>query len=356
MSQSATAAASHPLDGGRSLVDPFFARLRRRALTVSGITLALGLVTALLPALLALALVVDLLRPMGRRTFASVRLVLMLESYLFTEVFGLCSLAFCWLTTLGSPGRRATRTFAVQRLYTGMHFAAVRRLFALRLVVEGGELARPAGPVVVLVRHASIIDTLLPAALIANRHGTELRYVVKRELLVDPCIDVAGHWLPTVFVARDGADSHRAIEAVRSLKKGLPDNGGVLLYPEGTRFTQGKRRRAIERLADDPIARAQAERLRHLLPLRMGGVQALLDADPPCDVLFVGHAGLEGFSFIRDIWAGELLGRTIRVKLWRESAATVPTDRDARLAWLADRWQRLDDWLAEVATAEPGRS
>lgn len=352
----ATAAAPQPLGAGRSLIDPFFARLRRRALTISGITLALCLVTALLPALLVVALAVDLLRPVGRRTFASIRLALMLEAYLFTEVFGLCSLAFCWLSTVGSARRREALTFGVQRLYTGMHFAAVRRLFALRFVLEDEDLARPNGPLVVLVRHASIIDTLLPAAFIANRHGTELRYVVKRELLVDPCIDVAGHWLPTVFVARDGADSHRAIEAVRGLKKNLPTNGGVLLYPEGTRFTHGKRARALARLADDPVALAQAEGLRHVLPLRAGGVQALLDADPSCDVLFMGHSGLEGFSFIRDIWAGELVGRTIRVKFWREPAATVPSDRDARLAWLSARWQRLDDWLAELAKSASPRS
>jgi len=137
----APAEAAPPLGARRSLVDPFFARLRRRALTVTGAHVALCIVTAALPGLLLVALVIDLFRPIGRRTFASVRLVLMLESYLFTEVFGLCALAWCWLTTLGARRRRETLTFAIQRLYTGLHFACVRRLFALRFVLEDEDLA-----------------------------------------------------------------------------------------------------------------------------------------------------------------------------------------------------------------------
>ena len=97
-----------------------------------------------------------------------------------------------------------------------------------------------------------------------------------------------------------------------------------------------------------PAELSRAEKLRHLLPIRPGGTLALLEAAPACDVLFVGHHGLEGFASIRDIWAGALVGRTIRLKLWRERAASIPAGRDAQLEWVAARWQRLDDWLCEV--------
>lgn len=318
--------------------------LGRRAVTIPVVTLGFLVSLALLPLLLVVAVLVDGLRAAGRRSWASVRLVLFGVGYLGTETLGLVMLLGVWLSSLGRPDVRAARTWPVQRLYTAMHFASVKTLFNLRFVLEGAELATP-GPVLVLVRHASIVDTLVPAVFLANVHRTRLRYVLKKELLVDPCLDVAGHWIPNHFVTRDGADSAREVAAVRALKAGVGPDEGVLLYPEGTRFTEAKQRRAREKLAGDAEALARAQRLRHLLPPKPGGVLALLDAAPACDVLFIGHHGLEGFARIADIWRGALVGRTVKVRFWREPAASIPTDDEARLAWLAAHWQRLDDWL-----------
>jgi 1-acyl-sn-glycerol-3-phosphate acyltransferase len=319
--------------------------VRRRAVTIPVVVLAFLVALALLPLLVAAAVVVDALRPTGRRSWASVRLVLFGVGYLGTEVLGLSLLLGVWLTSLGRPELRAARTWPVQRIYTGLHFASVRALFNLRFVVEGEALATP-GPLVVLVRHASIIDTLVPAAFLANRHQLRLRYVLKKELLADPCLDLAGHWIPNHFVSRDGTDSAREVAGVRALKAGLGPDEGVLLYPEGTRFTAAKQRRALERLAGDAVALERAKQLTHLLPPRPGGVLALLDGAPACDVLFLGHHGLEGFASLTDIWRGALVGRTVTVRFWREPAASIPAGDEARLAWLAERWQRLDDWLA----------
>ncbi|APR81721.1 phospholipid/glycerol acyltransferase [Minicystis rosea] len=334
-------------------------RWPRRLLTIPGVILALALVSAALPALVVLAFVVDLLRSAGRRTLASVRLVLFFEAFLLAEVFGLALLALTGLVTLGSPARRAEITWPVQRLYTALLMAATRALFSLRFEIEGDDLAAERGPMIVFIRHASIIDTLIPSAFIANRHEVRLRYVLKRELLVDPCLDVAGHWIPNYFAARDGADSPREIESVRALKSGLGQDDGVLIYPEGTRFTAAKRRKIIERLLrSDPAAAARAEGLKHLLPLRHGGALALLDAAPSCDALFVGHSGLEGFASIADIWAGALVGRTVHIKIWRERAAAIPDTEEARIAWLEARWQRLDDWILslEAPALEPAHA
>lgn len=308
--------------------------------------LAFIAVVLALPLLLPLALVVDLFRAAGRRSFVSMRLLSFGVCFLATEVSGLVLLFFVWLSSPGRPGLRAARTWPVQRWYTAMHFRALRAIFRLRFEVEGGESATP-GPLLVLVRHASIIDTLVPAVFLANVHHIRLRYVLKRELLVDPCLDLAGHWLPNRFVARDGADTAREVDAVRSLKAGLEADEGVLLYPEGTRFTAAKRLRAIERLSG--LARARAERLQHLLPIRPGGVLALLDAPPACDVLFVGHHGLEGFAHVADILRGALVGRTVRLRFWRIPVASIPARPDARLDWLAREWQCMDDWLSAEA-------
>jgi hypothetical protein len=103
----------------------------------------------------------------------------------------------------------------------------------------------------------------------------------------------------------------------------------------------------IERLSG--VARARAESLRHLLPIRPGGVLALLDAPPACDVLFVGHHGLEGFAHVADILRGALVGRTVRLRFWRIPVASIPARPDARLDWLAREWQCMDDWLSAEA-------
>jgi 1-acyl-sn-glycerol-3-phosphate acyltransferase len=329
--------------------DTFLRRLRRRAVSIPGVVLALAVTTAMLPVLAVLAAILDLARPAGRRTFASVRLVLFLEAFLLAEVVGLALLGLVWLSAPVSAARREALTWPVQRFYTRAQLASVKALFALRFEVEGAEHAAAGGPMLVLVRHASIIDALLPSIFIANRHRIHLRYVLKRELLVDPCLDVAGHFLPNAFVARDGADSAREIEAVRALKAGIDARSGVLLYPEGTRFSARKRDRLLDRLRDDPPALSRARALRHVLPVRPGGALALLDAAPACDVVFLGHAGLEGFASVADIWAGALVGATVRLKLWREPADTIPATAEARRAWLDACWQRLDDWLAAHA-------
>ena len=304
---------------------------------------------AALPVLLPLAFIVDLARAAGRRSFVSVRVVLFGVCFLATEVLGLALLLGVWLSSPGRPELRAARTWPVQRWYTAMHYAALRTLFRLRFEVEGDDSATP-GPLLVLVRHASIIDSLVPAVFIANVHRMRLRYVLKRELLVDPCLDLAGHWLPNRFVARDGADTAREVQAVASLKAGLEADEGVLLYPEGTRFTPEKRRRVIERLGG--AARERAERLQHLLPIRPGGVLALLDAPPACDVLFIAHHGLEGFAHVADVMRGALVGRTVRLRFWRVPVSSVPAGAEARRAWLADEWQRMDDWLSAEEARE----
>jgi 1-acyl-sn-glycerol-3-phosphate acyltransferase len=99
------------------------------------------------------------------------------------------------------------------------------------------------------MRHVSTADTLLPVLLFSRRHGVRLRYVMKRELLWDPCLDVVGQRVPSAFVRRDSGQPEREVALVVELGRGLGPRSGVLVYPEGTRFTAEKRLRALERIA-----------------------------------------------------------------------------------------------------------
>jgi hypothetical protein len=39
------------------------------------------------------------------------------------------------------------------------------------------------------------------------------------------------------------------------------------------------------------------------------------------------------------------VGRTLRVRMWLEPSAQVPTAGDEQVAWLYDWWKRIDEWI-----------
>ena len=184
--------------------------------------------------------------------------------------------------------------------------------------------------------------------MLGRAHGLGLRYVLKRELQMLPIIDIGGRWVPTCYVRRASADPAGEIESLRGLARDLGPDEGVLIYPEGTRHTPAKLARAQAIIAErQPHLSPLAERLHHLLPPRLGGPVALLQEARGVDVVLFGHVGLDGFEYIRDIWAGGLVGTTVRMRLWRFAAAEVPSDEDDLARWIYDRWQTLDDWVGE---------
>jgi len=61
-----------------------------------------------------------------------------------------------------------------------------------------------------------------------------------------------------------------------------------------------------------------------------------------------GHVGLDGFEYISDIWSGELVGTTVRLRFWRFAASEIPAEREQLIVWLYARWQELDDWIGEM--------
>jgi len=334
-------------------------RLLRNVRSIVIETVLFVLWTVLLPVLLLVALIVDAVRAVVKRTpWTGFRLVLMGWWFLAGELRGLVGLAITWLVT-GGPftrdvQRRRRMVWKLQSMWAGGHMDGVRRIFGLKIEIEGEELITP-GPFVVLVRHASIIDNALPAAFISRGRDLELRYVLKHELQALPTLDWGGHWVPTCFVKRASDDAVAEVANVRTLAEGLVGElEGALIFPEGTRWTASKLARAQEKIAEsDPIVGELASTLRWVLPPRLGGPIALLEEGRGADVLVVGHVGFDGFETVGDIWSGRLVGRTIRIKIWRHPAAEVPSERDELVAWLYARWQELDDWIDEQRRLDP---
>lgn len=324
---------------------------RVRGITVEVVVLAL--VTVLSPVLLIGAFAVDMTLWLRRRKpWMAVRLLAMLWWFLVGELYGLLGLFSIWLASGGrDSARRRDRVFRLKRRWLGSHLAGIRALFNLRFEVEDLELAGP-GPVLVLIRHASIIDNALPDVIIGGAHGIGFRFVIKRELQMLPTIDIGGRWVPTLFVRRASSDTQAEIQRMRALTVNMSASDGLLIYPEGTRSTPEKLARAKQIIAErQPQIAPLAARLQNLLPPRLGGTVELLESARDSDVVIFGHYGLDGFEYISDIWSGGLVGTTVRLKFWRFPAADVPRERDKLIVWLYERWQELDDWVGEMRSA-----
>lgn len=325
----------------------------RRLKTVSVVVLLFAVVTAAFPLLLLAAAAVDAARALARsRPWVGVRLLTFGWVYLAAEVWGVLGLAAIWLFGGAGRGRHLMLqwTYALQGAWAATLFAALRGLFGLRLEVEGADDVAP-GAILLFFRHASIVDNLLPARLVTRPHGIRLRYVLKRELLSDPALDIAGNRLPNYFVRRGSGESRAEIARVRLLAQDLGPRDGVLIYPEGTRFTPAKQARALEVLAGrDATLHARARHFRYVLPPRLGGPMALLDSG--ADVVVCAHWGLDGFAHVADVWSGKLVGRTVRVRFWRVPATEIPAERSERVDWLYETWRRVDEWIADAAGRE----
>ena len=100
----------------------------------------------------------------------------------------------------------------------------------------------------------------------------------------------------------------------------------VLIFPEGTRFSPEKRRRALEKLAsEDPSLAEAAGDLTHVLPPKPGGVLALFDALPGVDCVVLAHSGLERFSKIQYI-ADYLKTKRQEIESWNKDHNVEPSD------------------------------
>ncbi len=327
------------------------ARWLRRAVTVPAYLVAGAAALVLCPFLLLVAAIADLVR--GRRPFVLSRAVLGISLYLVCEAGGVVASALIWLAWLGVKQERFIEwNYALQGIWARALFGGAGRIFALRFQVDGeDEIGN--GPMIVFMRHASTIDTLLPAEFLTRRHAVRLRYVMKRELLWDPCLDIVGQRLPNVFLRRGAQQSDREVARVRDFAEALGRGEGVLIYPEGTRFTAEKRRRILARLAEtrghEELERAEA--LRHVLPPRTGGAMALLEALPEADALFLAHCGFERAASLHDLWTGRLVGTTIRLKFWRIRSHQIPRAPDERAQWFWAQWKRVDEWIDRQSPA-----
>jgi 1-acyl-sn-glycerol-3-phosphate acyltransferase len=326
--------------------------LGRRLLTIPGYVIAWILCVVAAPVWLPVAVIADLAR---RNRGVALRSGAFLTYFFSCEVIGIAISGGLWVWAKILPlddAKWIDHHHRLEAWWGNSLLNGVIRIFGLRLEVEdAADLGR--GPYLLLIRHTSSADALLAASLVSRRHGIRLRYVLKRELLLDPCFDIVGNRLPNVFVDRSSADSAQEIRRIRELATDLGPRDGLLTYPEGTRFSAHKRERVLERLQreGDEKLLGYARSLRFVLPPRPGGTLALLEAAPEVDVVVCNHSGFEGAATLAQIWRGSLVHQTVRVQFRRIPREEIPSGREGQLAWLLEEWRRVDAWVASQRSA-----
>ena len=316
--------------------------LLRRLITLGVLFSAAVMNTLLLPAALAVFVVVDLCL---NRRMPLTRAYLVISFYLFWECLGVLAAFVVWVF----PGPRSPRSFlqcnsVLQRIWVDGFTRAGSLLFSLTPDVQG-DFTFGERPFILLARHTSLADTILVSWIVLVRHKIRMRFVMKQELLWDPCLDIVGNRLPNYFVDRNAKDNTREIANIASLARGLVPGEGVVMYPEGTRFSAEKRVKALQRLEGQGHAELlrHAEQMQHVLPPRLAGTMALLENAPGADVVFFAHTGFEGASSFSEFFRGSMIGREVRVQYWAVPASDVPADGAARRQWLYREWLHMDE-------------
>jgi 1-acyl-sn-glycerol-3-phosphate acyltransferase len=321
-------------------------RLRRRGLTVPAVFAFAVLITLTIPLWLPLVVLVDVVRLRVRLPLA--RLLAFGVCWAWIEVAGVAHCFGSWL--VGNATDPAIQ-YGLMKWWAGALMKALHRTIGVTPRLEGAE-ALAGGNVVVLSRHASLADSLLSAWAIRVQADLWPRYVLKRELLFDPCLDIVGLRVPNHFLDRESPDHDAELGELRTLASGVGEGSAAVIFTEGTRASATKRAGALAKIAErDPERAARLGALQRLLPPRPGGSSALVEGAPNADVVLAWHTGFDGldsFGGIVSKLAKPL--PPVRFVVRRVPRDEVPTG-DGFVLWLDDQWLRMD---AEVDAALNG--
>jgi 1-acyl-sn-glycerol-3-phosphate acyltransferase len=322
----------------------------RRLISVPLVAVALVVAVVLMPIWLPLTALADIVT--GPRRLRYTRLGYVVVLLLINEIRTLLLCLVLWLRCgVGTTVRTAKGQHRMQRVLhtygTGL-VTATRRALGVQIQTTGlDESLAAGGPILVFVRHTSLMDSALPVDLVGGR-DFGLRYVIKQSLSLAPAFDIGGHLLPIHFANRSGNRTSEQMESITRLAKGMTGREAFVVFPEGTFYNERRQRKAIERLhADAPHLVERALRLRHTLPPRGGGALALLAGAPTADVVFMAHAGLESFNTIPNIVRHVPLPNPVRIDFWRVPRSEIPTDPSAQYDWLFGQFERVDQFVIE---------
>ena len=330
----------------------------RRLVTIPATIIACLIGLVLSPLLLGGAAIVDIIS--RRPRWPRLRVVFFVLGALVIEVGGLAFALSTWiLTGFGLVGSNQWR-WRLYRRNMGWYTHAMLRLVArvLGTTIEWRDHADlSSGPVVLLARHTSFFDALIPSTLLSRRNSLLAHHVIAQGLRYAPSIDVVGHRFPTHFVKRTPGEGSRELGPIRNLGSLLSEQSAAVIFPEGTFRTPDRFERVVRRLKRrQPELAERAKQLQHVLPPRPSGSFVLLEGARTGDVVICVNTGLEPFGSVRSILDNPTSDQPIVIETWRIPRDHIPTDPDAFDIWLFEQFVAIDDWVAQNSPAENDRT
>ena len=316
--------------------------VRRPVMVLGVITMAFGLLVSS-PIWVPVALVADVVRMKWR--FPLLRFTMFGLMWSWLETLGLMAAFVLWVT---GQAKNLNLNYRLQKLWIRGVVGALSLTVGLRIDVEGTDQLSE-GPFIALCRHASLADSVMSAWVFATRSRLRPRYVLKKELQLDPCLDVVGHRLPNYFLNRQSTDVSSELQGLAQMAEGLAHRDIAVIFPEGTRANDVKRASILERLRERSPERAQRLKgLQYLMAPKTAGVSALLSAVPNAKVVTMWHSGFDGMDTFRGI-VKHLAKSAVRVqvRVVEHQRATVATG-EAFVAWLDDQWIAMDTAVAQL--------
>ncbi len=222
----------------------------------------------------------------------------------------------------------------IYRAAVNMNSFWMTRVVGISLHIEG-EIGNDRSPIVIC-NHQSWFDIPILQEIITSR-GPIVRFLVKRELIWVPVIGWICLAMNFPRLNRgSGRDARQTdYSTIQSASLTMEEEpGALLIFPEGTRFTEAKRDR-------------QQSPWEHLLRPRVGGMKIIKANAPPetpiIDITICYDRGVNNF------WQclhGEIDRIHITIEHFRLS------DIDDIADWLQERWNRKEERLSKTIDAD----
>ena len=317
--------------------------LLRRCVSIGGLIVVALLLLVLAPLWLVGGVIIDLIR--GKLRLPIVRLLTFGTCWCWLELAGVAMAGALWIS--GQSHRRSAH-YAIQRWWSSRLVGALRVTCSLRVEIEGLDTLG-ARPIVALCRHASIADALVVGWVLSAQAHRKPRFVLKKELSFDPCLDVVGRRVPNYFVDRRAVNTQTEINGIAEMAHGMTDGDVAIIFPEGTRTNPKKQAQVLQKLRDrDPQRGALLAGLKYLLPPKFAGAAALIAAVPNADVITVSHVGFDGLNNFRGMLSQVAAKQSAaRVVITRHARENIPSGAEF-VAWLDAQWLEMDRKLSEV--------
>ena len=308
-----------------------------------------GLVTLLSPLLHALLAIADLI---DRRSWRFSRLGGLGIALCVTEFFGLLAVFVLWVAFGFGLRIRSTRSQRLHNRIFGVWLEAVTR--AMRFYL-GFDFTVPVteridGPILTFARHAGPGDAFLLARTVICDYKRQLRMLGTSKLLWDPFLSHMMLRLPNHFVGQRRNKGGTDLESIARMCATMGDDSVAIIFPEGGNWTPRRWSESIETLTGSGH-QERAERVSEMvnvLPPRIAGALAAVQACDEATVVFVAHAGLGDLHSLKEIWRNVPLGRHVQATYWSVPSAEIPRDRAQFETWLLDHWAAIDAWIIET--------